>query len=134
MPFQDLLLPNAEVVAGEYFPYTLDSSLHIPLSIEDTNGSLMSLASGYTATLTLNMPDDTNVLTFTQALVGGRIINLNPGPDASLIVQSTPAGMAALEPHVRRALAFNLIVTRTSDGLAVDVMRDCFLVPQPDHD
>ena len=133
MSFEDLLLPNAEVLAGEYLSYVTGTSLLFPLAVED-GGTLMSFASGYTATMTLNLGDGTDVLTWTNVATGGRVIDLNPTEAASLVIRSTPAGMATLDTYRRQALAFNLIVTRTSDGLAVDLMRDCFIIPLPEHD
>lgn len=131
MPFNDLVWPNAEIMRGEHIPYTLGTTFWYPLSIIDTDGSLMSLTSGYTASMTLNLPDDTNVIAWTQSLVSGRIINLTPLVDATLVIQSTPAGMTTLASYLERPLAFNLTITNTSSGIATDVMRRCFIIPKP---
>lgn len=135
MSFEDLLLPEADVIAGEFIPYVVDTTFYYPLAVIDVDNSLMKFASGYTAVMTLNLANDTDVLRFTHVLTEGRQVDLNPSlSGASLVIRSTPDGMAAVEPYVRRPLAFNLIVTRTSDGMAVDLMRECYIVPSPDYD
>ncbi len=127
MPFEDLLLPNARIVTGETFNYTVDTTFYLPVVVQDADDSIMSFATGYTATMTLNLPDDTNVLTFTNVATGGRQINLAASANKSLVVTGTDVGMAAVEPYTNRALSFNLIVRRTSDGFAADVLRSCYL-------
>lgn len=134
MGFADLLLDDALIVMGEDFPHTIGTSFAEPLSIIDTDDTLLDLSTGYTAAMTLNLPDSTNVLAFTQTVSGGRIIDLNPAEDCSLFIRSTPAGMNALAPYVDQRLAFNLIVTHTASGLAAAVMRRCFIVPTPAYD
>ena len=62
--FADLLLPNSTIIEGEYFPSTIGTTLHIPLVVEEANGDALDLSSGYTATMTLNLADGTDVLTF----------------------------------------------------------------------
>lgn len=134
MAFEDLLDGDARVIAGETFTHTIGASLRIPVAVVDSDDTLMSFASGYTATMTLNGREGANIATFTNTLAAGRVIDLNPSESgASLVIRSTPVGLSALSSHVNRPLIFNLLLTRTSDGLAVDVMRGCYLYPTPQH-
>ena len=134
MAFEDLLLPDAEVLTNEYIPYTVGSSLLYELALIDDNDSLFSFAAGFTAALTLNTRAGVNVAGFTQTLTDGRRIDLSLVDGRNVAIRSTPAGLSMLAGYVYRPLAFNLVLTRTSDGLAVDVMRDCFVIPYPAHD
>lgn len=135
MSFDDLALPNAVILKGEFFDQVVSSNLYIPIAVEDTDGSLFDWSTGYTATMTLNRADGTNVVTITNTLTNGRQIDLNPPEDATLVIRGTVAGIRTLlEPHVGRSLTFSLKVTRTADLFAVDVMRDCAIRPLSAND
>lgn len=136
MSFEELLFPDAEIIVGESIPVTLGVSTWYPVTVIDSDESTMRFTSGYTATMTLNNSDGANITTLTNASgASGRSVNLTPliaGP--SFVIQFNAAGAAILAPYLRRRLVFNLVMTRTSDGLPIDLMRDCFIVPQSAND
>lgn len=135
--FDMLALPDARILWGFEIKHVVSTNLVFPLAIEEyVGGPLIDFSSGYTASMTLNRKGGINVVTITNVLTSGLVIDLNPPEDgASLVIRGTAAGArAVLEPHVDRRLAFNLRLVRTSDLFAVDVMRDCAVYPLPAHD
>lgn len=136
MAFEDLLLPNAYIEKGEFYEYVVGESLYIPGVAEDNDDArtMFDFSTGYTAAMTLNLPDGTDVLDFTQTLTSGRQIDLTKTTSRNYAIRSTPAGVAALSAYVGRALVFNLIVTHTASGIAVALIRECFIVPKNQND
>ncbi len=124
--FSGLLESTAELCVGQVWPYVVGETLDIRVPVEDENG-LMTFSTGYTATMTLNAPDGTNVATFADVATGGRQIQFTPNSDWSFRIFSTPAGMAAVEAYVGHFLRFNVAVTQGATGVVATPVHNCFL-------
>lgn len=124
--FDDFLDQLYDPQAGQEEVHVIGTTLDIRLAVLDGDGADVDLSSGYTASMQPHVKRGTIALsTFTQTLTGGRQILLE---DGYVTVRATPAASEAMfGPYAGQVATITLIVTRTSDGAAVPMFRDCFL-------
>lgn len=106
-------------------PHVVGTSLNVLVTVRDGSGTLINFTTGYTAVVTPYVKRNTALSTFTQTLTSGRQIVLGNG---TVAMQCTPAASSALfAPYVGQTVRMTLIVTRTSDGKAAPIWRECYL-------
>jgi len=132
--FDDLIEYNNDdsegggAIVGYRYRLVVGTTWQITWTVVDDNDANVNMTTGYTAIATFS-DGATTIATFTETASNGRQIDISTS--GAVVFRCSPTGTAPFAAYVGRALEFNLIVTRTSDGKAVAIVRNSFLEPKP---
>ena len=129
--FEDLLDPLYTPPTNQTAePHVIGTSLNILVTVLDGANNPINFTSGYTAIVTPHVQRrQTALAAFTHALTGGRQVVLGNG---TIAMTATPAASTTtFGPYAELNAVMTLIVTRTSDGKAATIWRECILPIRP---
>ena len=110
-------------------PHVIGTSLNILVTVLDGDNNPINFTAGYTAIVTPYVRRQTALAAFTHALTGGRQVVLGNG---TVAMTATPtASTTTFGPYAELNALMTLIVTRTSDGKAAAIWRECILPIRP---